>query len=81
MDFNAFIGKVQSEILTPIITVVALGAFILFVFGVVEFIRGADKPDARKKGQDHILWGLVGLAILFGANVIVTILKNIASGI
>ena len=75
--FNTFITKVQTEILNPLITLVALAAFIIFTWGLVEFIRGAAEPDKRKTGQQHMLWGIIGLAIIFGAQVIVTILKNI----
>jgi len=76
-SLNAFIGKVEKAIIDPLITVVALAAFILFVYGVVEFIRNADNDEKRKTGQQHILWGIVGLAILFGAKTIVSILQKI----
>ena len=79
-EFKAFVTKVQSAIIDPIITVIALGAFILFVYGVVEFIRGADDPGKRKLGQQHMIWGIIGLAVLFGARAIVTILTNIIGG-
>lgn len=79
-EFKAFVTKVQSAIIDPIITVLALGAFILFVYGIVEFIRGADDPGKRSIGQQHMIWGIVGLAVLFGARTIVTILTNIVGG-
>lgn len=74
--FDTFVKNVQTEILNPLITVIALAAFIIFVWGVVEFIRGADNEEARKKGQQHILWGIIGLVIIFGATVIVKILAG-----
>lgn len=81
MDFDTFISRVQEQIIDPIITVLALAAFVLFVFGIVEFIRGAEKPEAQEKGKQHMIWGVIGLAILFGANAIVTIIGNIANSI
>ncbi|MES2225944.1 MAG: hypothetical protein V4480_04015 [Patescibacteria group bacterium] len=78
--FNTFITKVEAAIIDPLITVLALAAFILFVWGVIEFIQGAGSPEKRTTGQQHILWGLVGLAILFGARIIVTILTKIVGG-
>ena len=74
--FDTFVKNVQTEILNPLITVITLAAFIIFVWGVVEFIRGADNEEARKKGQQHILWGIIGLVIIFGATVIVKILAG-----
>jgi hypothetical protein len=75
--FNAFIGRVQEQILDPIITLITLAAFILFAWGLVQFILGADNPEKRSTGQQHMLWGIIGLVIIFGAQVIVRILKNI----
>lgn len=74
---KAFVGKVQAEILDPLITLVALAAFIIFAWGLVDFIRGAADPTQRKTGQQHMLWGIVGLVIIFGAQVILRILKNL----
>jgi hypothetical protein len=79
MDFETFIAKVQDQIIDPIITVLALAAFLLFVYGVVEFIRGAEKEEAQKIGKRHMIWGIIGLAILFGANAIVKIIGNVAT--
>lgn len=79
-EFKAFVTKIQEQIIDPIITVIALAAFILFVYGVVEFIRSADNDEKRKLGKQHMIWGIIGLAILFGARTIVTILGNIVGG-
>ncbi len=68
-------NNVQDAILTPIITLLALGAFVVFAWGIVEFIAGADNEEKRKAGQQHMLWGVIGLTIIFGANAIVSVLK------
>ena len=73
--FQQFILKVQDAILTPIITLLALGAFVMFAWGIVVFIAGAEDEEKRKTGQQHMLWGIIGLVIIFGANAIVSILK------
>jgi uncharacterized membrane protein YidH (DUF202 family) len=76
---DQFIAKVQDQILNPIITLIALASFGIFVFGVVEFIAGAENEEKRSTGQQHILWGIIGLVIVFGAGAIVKILGNIVS--
>ena len=76
MDFSNFVQKISTEILEPIITLLALGAFIVFVWGVVKFIRNADNDEKRKEGQQHMIWGVIGLAIIFGASAIVNLLKT-----
>ncbi len=71
-----FIDNVQREILNPLITLVAMAAFIVFVWGVVEFIRNGDNDEKRKSGQQHMIWGVIGLVILFGAQAILNIIKS-----
>lgn len=75
MTFQDFIGKVQDAILTPIITLLALGAFVIFLWGIVEFIAGAANEEKRTAGQQHMIWGIIGLVIIFGANAIVSLIK------
>lgn len=73
--FDTFITKVQDAILTPIITLLALGAFVVFIWGIVEFIASADNEEKRSTGQQHMIWGIIGLVIIFGANAIVSLLS------
>lgn len=74
MNFDQFILNVQEEILSPLMTLIGLAAFVVFVWGVVEFIRGGDNQEKRQAGQQHIVWGIVGLVIIFGANAIIAIM-------
>lgn len=73
---NQFIQKILTAVIDPLISLIALAAFIMFVWGVVEYIQGAADAEKRKTGQQHIIWGIVGLAILFGARSIVVILMH-----
>ena len=70
---NQFLGKVVTEIVNPIILLLAGAAFILFLWGVFEFIKGAADEKSREEGRRAILWGLVGLVIIFGAYGIINI--------
>ncbi len=63
-------------IINPIIQVAFSVATIVFVYGVFEFIRGAENPDVRKQGQQHMLWGLIGLAIMVSVFTLMRILLN-----
>ena len=66
---------IQDKIISPMIELLALAAFVVFVWGVVDFIRGADDAEKRSTGQQHMIWGIVGLVIIFGATAIINILK------
>lgn len=78
--FQTFIGKVQDNILTPIITLLALAAFVIFIWGVLEFIASSDNEEKRTTGQQHMIWGIIGLVIIFGANAIVSLIKATVGG-
>lgn len=64
MTLDTFLGKIKTEILTPIATVLIAIAVLYFVWGVFEFIQGAGSEDARSKGRQHMLWGVFGLFIM-----------------
>jgi hypothetical protein len=72
---DTFIAGVEREILTPIVTLLGLAAFVLFVWGVVDFIRSAEDAEKRATGQRNIIFGLLGLVIIFGANAIIRIIS------
>lgn len=80
-DGTNFFVNLQAAIIDPLITLFAVAAFVVFVWGVVEFIRGADNQEARGKGQKHIIWGLIGLTIIFGARAIIALISTTVSGL
>ncbi len=64
---NQFLGKVVTQIVNPIILLLAASAFVVFLWGVFEFIAHAGDETKRTDGRRAIMWGLVGLVIIFGA--------------
>ncbi|MHB8860301.1 MAG: hypothetical protein ACYC48_01010 [Minisyncoccota bacterium] len=64
---NQFLGKVVAQIINPIILLLAATAFVAFLWGVFEFIAHAGDASKREEGKQAIIWGLVGLVIIFGA--------------
>jgi hypothetical protein len=73
---KALLGKIEDNILNPLIALLFSLALLYFLFGVYEFIRGASDPEARKTGGNHILWGFIGLLIMFGVYGILKIVTN-----
>ena len=64
---NQFLDKVIVQILNPIILLLSACAFVIFLWGVFEFVMHANDSAKRKTGREAILWGLVGLTVMFGA--------------
>ncbi len=74
---NAFLVRVVAQVINPIILLLAAGAFVVFLWGVFEFIVHASDETKRKEGRSGIFWGLIGLVIIFGAyGIINTVLKT-----
>ena len=64
---NSFLDKVVVQIVNPIILLLAACAFVVFLWGVFEFIAHAGDEAKRKEGRAAIFWGIIGLTIIFGA--------------
>jgi hypothetical protein len=64
---RVLLRKLARVIINPIISVAFAVALVTFLVGIIEFISDGEKSDGRKKGRDHILWGLIGMGIMFAA--------------
>ena len=64
---NSFLGRVVTQIINPLILLLAAGAFVVFLWGIFEFVRNAGESTKREDGRRAIMWGIVGLVIIFGA--------------
>lgn len=70
------LSKIATNIVNPIIVMFFGLALAYFVFGVLRFIAGGEQEEVRQKGRDHILWGLVGMGIMFSAWAILRMVTN-----
>ena len=64
---SAFLARVVAQIINPLILLLAAGAFVVFLWGIFQFIKNAGDEGKREEGKNAILWGFVGLVIIFGA--------------
>jgi hypothetical protein len=70
---NAFLLKVVTQIINPLILLLSAGAMVVFVWGVFEFILHAGDASKREEGRQAIFWGVIGFVIIFGAYGIINI--------
>ncbi|MEK7650351.1 MAG: hypothetical protein AAB364_00560 [Patescibacteria group bacterium] len=61
------LDKVVDKIAKPIITLLGAVAFVTFLYGVYEMLSEQTNEEARKKGAQHVLWGVIGLFIMISA--------------
>lgn len=71
-------GIIQNvtEGLRVIVGLIFVAASIVFIWGIIQFIRASDSADAHQKARETIKWGLVGIAIMAAAWGVVTLLSN-----
>lgn len=56
--------RFASSFLTSATVLLFATAFFFFLWGVFQFVRAAGDEDARKAGRDHIIYGVIGLAVM-----------------
>ena len=52
-----------SMLLNAVLPVLVALGVVYFVWGVVQYVIG-DSDEAKKKGRDRIIFGLIGLAVI-----------------
>lgn len=77
---DPFINSLITNIVNPLIALIFAFAFLQFLWGMMIFIKNADNAEAQKNGKSHMLWGIVGLVIMFGVYGILAILNGLIAG-
>lgn len=88
MTFKEFVGSGSTGIIgilnTIVVPVLFALAFLVFVYGVVlHFFIHGDDEGKRGEGRQFVLWGVLGMALMFSIWGVVNILLstlNIARG-
>lgn len=73
---DRLIQNISGVIVNPLIVLMFTFALVVFLWGVRAYITGADNPEVRAKGANGILWGIIGMALMFMAFTIVRITLN-----
>jgi heme A synthase len=73
---DSLISKIQDQILNPLIGLMFAIAFVVFIYGVIEYVMGAANEDKREAGKKHIAWGIVGLFIMVAVFGIMNVIVN-----
>ena len=61
---KAFVGKISTEILNPLIALMFAVAMMYFFYGVAAYIWNPDNEEAREKGRTGMIWGVVGMFMM-----------------
>ena len=64
-----------GELLNYVIPVLIVLGIVYFVWGVVQYVIG-DSEEAKKKGKNGIIFGIIGLVVIVGLWGLVYIVVN-----
>ena len=65
MTIVPFLYRVNDLILNPLILLAFGLSLVYFVYGVIKFLSLEAGDKNKKEAQDAILWGIVGMVIMF----------------
>ncbi len=73
-QLGSWVCKV-SQLIAGVLPVLIALAVVYFVWGVISFVIAADE-DAKTKGRDKIIYGVIGLAVIVAVWGLVGILQS-----
>ncbi len=73
---QTLVKKINNVIINPLIGLMFAVALAYFIWGVIEYLMNAESDDARSKGKQHMLWGIIGMFIMISVFGIMQLLLN-----
>ena len=73
---DSFIANVNREIINPLILLLFALAVVYFLYGALEFLFNQQNDEKKTSGKSHMLWGVIGIAIMIGVWFILGVLLN-----
>ena len=77
---DSLINTFYSDFFSPLYQLAVGVTFAYFLFGVGLYIFQLNNEEARSKAKQHMLWGLVGLFIVFSVGGILQALSGAIGG-
>lgn len=73
---DSIVEKVNKLIVNPIIVFLFALAVVYFLYGIFQFISNQENEEAKTKGKNHIIWGIIGIVIMMGVFTILNIIMR-----
>lgn len=75
------IQKVSDAILTPVVYLLFAVATVYFLFGLMKFVLNQDNEEVQSEGKQHMVWGVVGIAIMVSVWGILNLINESVKGL
>ncbi|MHB8651549.1 MAG: hypothetical protein ACYC8S_00180 [Minisyncoccota bacterium] len=63
-DFKSFVTWVVVDFANPLIKILFALSVVLFLWGVLGYVRAVDNVEKRSEGKEFMFWGVVALAVI-----------------
>ena len=73
---STLIGRFETYIINPAIVILFAAGFLLFVYGLVEFLVTLNQGGESNEGKQHMIWGVIGMLIMVSVLGIISMLNN-----
>jgi hypothetical protein len=70
------INNIVEYIFDPAVLLVFSLGFLIFVWGLVEFIANPADTTRKETGQKHMLWGIIGMFIMIAVGGIIALIDD-----
>lgn len=70
------IAVLWNDAIRPAIIFLFIAATVVFMAGIVRYLASGDSEEARETGKKHIIWGIVGMTIMFATGAIIAVLQS-----
>lgn len=67
MELKALLYNINHFVLNPLIVLVFAVAFLIFFWGIFQFVNSETSEKARVEGKKKITYGLLGMLVMFSA--------------
>ncbi len=65
-----------TTVLNAVIGVLFVLVTLWFIWGVLQYVMAAGEEAKIKTGKDHMIWGIIGMAVMAGAWGLVAIINT-----
>ncbi|MFZ2763515.1 MAG: hypothetical protein WAX80_00540 [Minisyncoccia bacterium] len=76
MTVASLLRAISAYILNPLILLAFSVAFLVFFWGVFQFISSQTVDSGREEGKRKIFWGIFGMFIMLSAFALIRLILN-----
>lgn len=65
-----------TYILNPLILLIFSFGFLVFLWGLLEFLNNGANPSKSNEGKEHMIWGVVGMFVMVSVAGIINLIVS-----